>query len=261
MPPSETDLSEICESLVSADRADRPDIAPRLQEWLFGDAWRFYEIRQPDVERVAPLLESPDPTVRSSVLTLVGIATAIGLGESDGIDVDRPSPERIESVLSALDDEAAVVRQVASSRMILDNISSVVLDGETEIPPEQISRRVFESFRDPEPVVRTRVSKILDRHAERLVAAHPDPESAVDTLVAGLSDPAEVYALGVTKPGKTPRVVAARVLRREGDRLPVATTVEDSPAIDDLLNDSHERARREVTRLVRTLYEEPTESS
>lgn len=234
MSPSEghssPDVDAVLADLDSDDRATRREAAaavsryPLQGEMRDGDWVRHRGIDGAVIGRLAAHLTDDDPRVRGHVAG--ALCGEFGLRELMGEWPRGQNLRTYESVVDELfdlmDDDAWTVRQTVLTPRYLHAIQEEIArasadDGTARRWHERLATGLVDALADPVAVVRRRAGVGLAPsehyyplgHAAGVVAGHPDPESAVETLLATAETTGdEPYYLD----GQPPHVSSSRVL-------------------------------------------------
>ncbi|GGK55912.1 HEAT repeat domain-containing protein [Haloarcula sebkhae] len=254
MPPSDADdLADLGRRLDGADPDERAAIAIQVQEVLLDDINKWGNFPPALFTQSLAMLDDDDPTVRSVGAILAGHVGVYG-GEyyADENIIDRT--EFVAAAFEALDDEFPVVRQAAANARRLGDIVDEALD-DTEfrpLPSEHIAATLVERLHDPDPAVRRRIGKVFFAHGAALLGAHPDPETAVETLVETFGDPVNGYCT-YTRPVASTRHAALMTLEQGFGEYDGSLLADHAGAIAERLHDERRRVRTWAAGLLDTL--------
>ena len=249
MPPSESDsLEDLSRRLNQADPSERAALAPQAIEILLDDLTMWEDLTPDIVTQFLSLLNEDDPATRS-----VGVFVAGHIAVHGDEYVDSRS-DVAASVFNALGDESPVVRQTAANSKRLDDIVEEALeDGEYQpISREGIAVTLFELLHDPDPAVRRRIGKIFFSHGADLIDAHPDPATAVGTLVDAFGDSLNAYCT-YTRPVTSPRHAALMTLSQGFEEYDGSLLADHVDSVAERLYDDRRRVRSWAARLLDTL--------
>ncbi|MDS0259961.1 hypothetical protein NDI56_11200 [Haloarcula sp. S1CR25-12] len=254
MPPSDsTGLADLARRLDGADPDERAAIAIQIQEVLLDDVNTWGNLPPALLTQSLAMLGDDDPTVRS-----VGAVIASHVGVyGERYYADQNITDRAEfaaAAFDALDDESPVVRQAAADTHRLGDIIEEALD-DTEfrpLPSEHIAATLVERLHDPDPAVRRRIGKIFFEHGAALLGAHPDPGTAVESLVETFGDPVNGYCT-YTRPVASARHAALMTLEQGFDEYDAVLLAGHGTAIAARLHDERRRVRTWAARLLDTL--------
>ncbi|WP_436347350.1 hypothetical protein [Natronorubrum sp. FCH18a] len=254
MPQSETTLYELCRELDDASPADRPAIASRLHRYVLEDPNAWAEISDPVVELLVPLIDAPDPTVRSRAVFVLNHVGASGSEWCEFSERTVTQSEIVERILDVFDDESKTVRQTVATPFYLEDIVQGVLDGDIEVSSVRLASRLFDALHDSAPIVRKRVGKIVSTHGADLLEAHPESEVAVASLVETLSDPVDGFGV-YQQPAVSPRRAALHTLRKGVEHYDTAVLIDHMTPVTSRLQDDRKAVRRAATSLLAELYD------
>lgn len=249
MPPSESDdLATVASRLDDADPDERAALAPAVQELLLDDVGSWGDLTPSVVTQLLSLLDGADPTTRSVGVFVAGHVAVYG---EEYVD-DRA--EVAASVVDALDDESPVVRQAAANTQRLDRIVEEALEDDEFRPMsrDRLAVTLLERLHDPDPAVRRRVGKLLFSHGAALLSAHPDPTTAVETLVDALGDPLDGFGT-YQRPVTSPRLAALATLEQGFEAYDGSLLAGHVEAVADRLHDDRRRVRSWAASLLETL--------
>jgi hypothetical protein len=254
MPPSDTDeLADLARRLAEADPEEKPAFAIQIQEILLDDINCWGNFPSTLATQFQSMLDEDDPSVRSVGALVAGHVGVYGDEYyTDEYDGDRA--EVAASVFDALGDESPVVRQAAASPRRLGNIVEEALDNDQyrPIPLERMAAMLFELLHDSDPAVRRRIGKVFFAHGAALLDVHPDPRTAVETLVDTFGDPVNAYCT-YTRPVASPRHVALMTLEQGFEEYDGSLLANHGEAVAERLHDERRRVRTWAARLLDTL--------
>lgn len=254
MSQSEPTLQELCQRLDAANRSERREIAPRLHRYVLEDPNRWTHISDGVVETLVEHLDAPDSTVRCAALFVLGHVGANGEEWCEFSGETYTRSDVVEGILDAFDDDCASVRQTAARPGHLSDVAEGVLSGEVDVPTTRLVSQLFDGLHDSTPVVRKRVADVFEAHGSDLIAAHPEPQQAVASLVAALGDPVDAFGV-YQNPARTPRWAALDALREGLDEYDPQVLVEDVATVTTLLEDDQLQVRMGATYLLAELYD------
>lgn len=262
MAPSEDDRSLAALAADLADATDGEGDAAELRERRRERVFELAKRRVEDVDReteltddvldaVLPLLDADDPGVRAGAALVVRNAAEF---DPDGVTAYEPAT-LVDRLLDLHDDESDRVRQILAHPKYVEAafLGSKWGDDPDDRPdpPAAVVDRYLGLLRDPLPAARKRVGDLLDEHRDEVVRAHPEPERAVETLVAALEDGVTVRScVNSTRP----RLAAIWTLQALVEHEPELVTAH----LDDLLSylpDERAGLERQVARLLADLLD------